>query len=125
MTDGWVSEVTVTVCILGAAAEGREGGRREARGSRREEHEDELRLSRESFDTRLWISVELYISGQRQCQYRRGDGDRGCEDLKAFSLEERLGSAVIGFKDVKDLDSSMAIGNVSSWVLAQKFCLGI
>lgn len=43
----------------------------------------------------------------------------GCEDLKAVSLEERLGSAVIGFKDMKDLDSSMAIGNVSSFVLAQ------
>lgn len=87
--------------------------------------ERSMKMSRESFDTRLWLSVELYISGQRQCQYRRGDGDRGCEDPKAFSLEERLGSAVIGFKDVKDLDSSMAICIVSSWVLAQKFCLGI
>ena len=63
MTDGWVSDVTV--CTLGAAAEGREGGWQELRGNRREEHEDELRLSRESFDTSLWISVGLYVSGTK------------------------------------------------------------
>lgn len=51
MTDGWVSDVTVR--FLGATAEGREGGWGEVRGSRREEHEDELRLSCESFDTCL------------------------------------------------------------------------
>lgn len=123
MTDGWVSDVTV--CILGAAAGGREGGWQGVRGSRREEHEDDLRLCRESFDTRYASLLDSMYQGQRQCQYRRGDGDRGCEDLKAFSLEERLGSAVIGFRYVKDLDSNMAICIVSSWVLAQKFYLGI
>lgn len=69
--------------------------------------------------------LDSMYQGQRQCQYWRGDGGRGCEDLKAFSLEERLGSAVIGFRYVKDLDSNMAICIVSSWVLAQKFYLGI
>lgn len=69
--------------------------------------------------------LDSMYQGQRQCPYRRGDGGRGCEDLKAFSLEERLGSTVIGLKYVKDLGSNMAICIVSSWVLAQKFCLGI